>query len=142
MPIELTDEMSENVNGARVNNKACLFGTASADGWPSIGYRGSMMVFDKDHLAYWERSRRDGLAHIQENPKVLVWYRDPENRAAAWKFYGHVIIHEDGDIREQVWERVVDVEKTPDPEKKGLAVLIEVDYVETFSGQKLQEREK
>ena len=140
MPIELTDEMAEHVNGARVKNKTCLFGTASADGWPSIGFRGSMMVFDKQHLAYWERSKKDGLAHIQENPKVLVWYRDPEDRAAAWKFYGRTIIHEEGDVRDQVWERVVDVEKGADPEKQGIAVLIEIDRVDTGAGQMLQEK--
>ena len=139
MSIELTDEMAEHVNGARVNNKACLYGTASADGWPSIGFRGSMMVFDKQHLAYWERSKKDGLAHIQENPKVLVWYRDPETRK-AWKFYGRTSIHEDGDLRDQVWERVVDVEKEADKEKKGFAVLIEIERVDTGQGEVLQEK--
>ena len=140
MPIELTDEMAQHVNSARVNNKACLLATASEDGWPSIGYRGSMMVFDGDHLAYWERSKRDGLANIQKNPKVTVMYRDPETKI-AWKFYGRTAVHEDDSIREEVWERVVDVEKKADPEKQGFAVLIEIDLVETYSGQLLQNRD-
>ena len=141
MPIDLTDEMAENVNTARLRGKSCTLATASADGWPGVGYRGSMMVFDKDHLAYWERSRRDGLAHIRENPKVTVMYRDNETKV-GWKFYGRTVIHEGDEIMDQVWDRVLDVEKGADAEKKGLAVLIEVEYVETFSGQKLQERDK
>jgi general stress protein 26 len=140
MPIELTDEMAENIDSARLRGKSCTLATASADGWPGIGYRGSMMVFDKQHLAYWERSRRDGLAHIQENPKVTVLYRDNVTKV-GWKFYGRTSIHEGDEVMDQVWERVLDVEKGADPDKKGLAVLIEVDYVETFSGQKLQERD-
>ena len=35
------------------------------------------MAFDDSHLAYWERSRRTILEHIEENPKVVVMYRDP-----------------------------------------------------------------
>jgi hypothetical protein len=139
MPIELTDEMAQHVNNARVNNKSCILATASPDGWPSIGFRGSMMVWDKQHLAYWERSKKDGLANIQKSPKVTVMYRDPETRV-AWKFYGRTHIYMEGDVREQVWVRVVDVEKTPDPQKQGFAVLIEIDRVDAYSGQVLQQR--
>ena len=133
MSIQLDDEMAENINTARLKGKSCVLATAAPDGFPSIGFRGSMMVFDSDHLAYWERSKRDGLANIQKNPRVTVMYRDNDTKV-GWKFYGRTAIHEDGDLREQVWDRVVDVEKTPDPEKKGFAVIIEVDRVEMFNG--------
>ena len=140
MSIQLDDEMAENINTARLKGKSCVLATAAPDGFPSVGFRGSMMVFDSDHLAYWERSKRDGLANIQKNPRVTVMYRDNDTKV-GWKFYGRTAIHEDGDLREQVWDRVVDVEKTPDPEKKGFAVIIEVDRVEMFNGTVLQERE-
>ena len=67
-------------------------------------------------------------------------YRNSETRT-GWKFYGRAAIVESGDLRQQVWERVVEVEKERDPEQKGVAVVIEVDRVETYGGELLMERE-
>ncbi|SVD64538.1 uncharacterized protein METZ01_LOCUS417392, partial [marine metagenome] len=114
MAIEMTDEMVEHVDNNQANRKPCILATAGKDGWPSMGFRASMMVFDKDHLAFWERSNKDGLSNMQENPQVLVMYRDPEARV-AFKFYGHVTIHDSGEMRESVWERTVQPEKDADP---------------------------
>ena len=139
MAIEMTDEMVEHVNNNQPNRKPCILATAGRDGWPSIGFRGSMMVYDKDHLAYWERSKKDGLAHIRENPQVLVMYRDPEARI-AWKFYGRATVYESGNTLEKVWDRVVQPEKDSDPEKKGCAVIIDVEKITNYPGQVLQEK--
>ena len=140
MAITLTDEMAENVNAALETGNPCILAASDPGGWPSIGYRGSAMVYDAERLAYWERSNRDGLANIRKNPKVAVMYRNSETRT-GWKFYGRAAIVESGDLRQQVWERVVEVEKERDPEQKGVAVVIEVDRVETYGGELLMERE-
>ena len=139
MAIEMTEEMIEHVDNNQANRKPCILATAGKDGWPSIGFRASMMVYDKGHLAFWERSRKDGLEHIQENPQVLVMYRDPEARV-AFKFYGHATIHTSGDTLESVWDRTVQPEKDSDPEKKGCAVVIEIDKITNYPGGVLQEK--
>ena len=142
MPIQLTEDMKKYINNARAENSPCLLATASKDGWPSLGYRGSMMAFDDTHLAYWERSRKDGLAHILENPNVLVWYRnaDPQLRL-LWKFFGRAKIHESGSIRDEVMRRRVPGEVTADPEGKGVAVLIELDGVIDGAGKVVMARD-
>ena len=86
MAIEITEEMVEGVNTALANRVPCILATAGSDGWPSMGYRGSMMVFDDGSLAFWERSYKDGIAHIKENPQVLVMSA-PETPAGL-EFYG------------------------------------------------------
>ncbi|MCH8939961.1 MAG: pyridoxamine 5'-phosphate oxidase family protein [Chloroflexi bacterium] len=139
MAIEMTEEMVEHVDSGLANRKVCILATAGKDGWPSMGFRGSMMVYDKDHLAFWERSRKDGLQHIEENPQVLVMYRDPEARI-AWKFYGRATVHTSGDVLEKVWDRTVQAEKDSDPEKKGCAVVIDVEKITSYPGQVLQEK--
>ena len=138
--IDITEEMRELINNALANGNPCILGTASATGEPSVGLRGSMMVFDSDHLAYWERTKRAGLAHISANPKVIVMFRDPKARQ-TWKFHGHATVHEDGDLRAQVMARVVERELAPDPERKGFAVLIRVDWITNARGEVLQQRE-
>ena len=138
--IRLTDEMREHVNNAITNRKPCLLATASANGHPGIGYRGSMMVFDNEHLAYWERALQTGIENIRENPHVAVLYRDPDTRT-GWRFYGDATVYNQDPIREQVWERTPQVEKNGDPEKKGVAVLIRVDRIMAFNNTVIQQRE-
>jgi hypothetical protein len=50
--IKLTQEMRERLDNALTNRTPCILATASATGEPSLGYKGSMMVFDDEHLAY------------------------------------------------------------------------------------------
>src|SRR5262245_61086521 len=51
----------------------CLVGTIGKDG-PNISPKGSMVVFDDNHLAYWERSKRKALENVQHDPRVVVIY--------------------------------------------------------------------
>jgi len=129
MAVELTEQMSEEVNNALEHRIPCLLGTASPDGAPDMALRGSMMVYDTDHLAYWERSRNESLANLEENPKVVVFFRNPETRA-QWRFYGEATIFKQGDeMRDQIMSRVVQRELDADPERLGYGVLIRVDRV-------------
>ena len=80
--INIDDEMRELIDNALANETPCILATASPTGEPGVGLRGSMMVFNSESLAYWERTKRAGLEHIQANPKVVVMYRDPVARKA------------------------------------------------------------
>ena len=138
--ISLTDEMADLINNNLEKGVPCMLATASLKGEPSIGYRGSMMVFDGEHLAWWERTKRGALAHIRENPKgVVVAFRDPPTRT-AWKFYGEAKVYQDGDIRGQVMSRVVERELRADPDRNGFAIVMRVDRVENWRGEVLQKR--
>jgi general stress protein 26 len=137
--IKLIDQMRELVDNALANGCPCVLATVSADGEPDIGYKGSMMVFDDESLAYWERTRRQHLKNVQANPKVVVLFRDPKSRV-NWRFHGVATVHESGPIRDQVMARTVADELDKDPERKGAAVVIRVDKVSNLGGQVLQTR--
>jgi general stress protein 26 len=138
--ISLTDEMREHIDNALPNRKPCLLVTASAQGYPGVGYRGSMMVFDDEHLAYWKRPSGGAREHVLENPHVAVFFRDPETRV-GWRFFGDVQVFEDGPTREGIWERTVQPERDRDPEKQGSAVLIRVDRILAINQDVVQDRE-
>jgi general stress protein 26 len=121
-------EMAEAVNGALAEGNVCLVGSASPDGMPDIAFKGSMMVFDKDHLAFWERSKGQTLQNVTDNPQACVLYRSRE-RGVAWRFYGVTEVHADDPIREQVMQRTVQIELDRDPERAGVAVLLRVDRI-------------
>ena len=50
--IKLIDQMHELIDNALANGCPCILATAAPDGEPDIGYKGSMMVFDDESLAY------------------------------------------------------------------------------------------
>jgi general stress protein 26 len=132
MPIAMTDEMMQAINNAITDRVPCLVGTASAEGMPDVSYRGSMMAFDAEHLAFWERVKGESLANIEANPHVVVLYVNRETRA-NWRFYGEAQVLKDGELREQIMARVHPFELTQDPERNGYAVLIRVDRVRSGS---------
>jgi general stress protein 26 len=137
--IALTDQMREMIDNALANGSPCILATASPDGEPDIGYKGSMMVFDNESLAYWERTKRQHLKNVVENAKVVVLFRDPKTRL-NFRFHGVATVHQDGSIREQVMARTVKDELDKDPERKGAAVVIRVNKVTNLAGQVLQTR--
>lgn len=137
--INLTDQMRELIDSALANGNPCILASASASGEPDIGYKGSMMVFDNESLAYWERTRRQHLKNLLENPRVVVLFRDTKAKA-SWRFQGVATVHQDGPIKEQVMARTIKVELDKDPERKGCAVVIRVDRVSSLGGEVLQAR--
>ena len=137
--IAITDDMRKMIDNALANGCPCVLATVSADGEPDIGYKGSMMVFDNESLAYWERTRRQHLKNVKENPKVIVLFRDAKTRV-NFRFHGTATVHESGPLREQVMERTVKDEIDKDPERKGAAVVIRVDRITNLGGQVLQTR--
>ena len=137
--IKLIDQMHELINNALANGSPCILATAAPDGEPDIGFKGSMMVFNDDSLAYWERTNRQHLKNITANPKVVVLFRDAKSKA-AWRFHGLAVFHEVGPIRDQVMARTVAAELEKDPERKGAAVVIKLDKVTNMAGQVLQSR--
>ena len=137
--IAVSDQMKELVDNALANGSPCILATVSCDGEPDIGYKGSMMVFDKESLAYWERTKRVHMKNVKENPRVIVLFRDAKTKA-AWRFHGTATIHDDGPIREQVMARTVKDELDKDPERKGAAVVIRLDKITNMGGQVLSSR--
>ena len=137
--ISISDQMKELIDNALANGSPCILATVSADGEPDIGYKGSMMVFDNDSLAYWERTRRVHMKNVKENPRVVVLFRDAKTKA-AWRFHGTAMVHESGAIRDQVMARTVKDELDKDPERKGAAVVIRLDKITNMGGQVLSSR--
>ena len=136
--IDLT-EMAEAVNTALAEGTTCLVATAARSGMPDIAFKGSTMVFDRDHLAFWERSKGQTLRNLEENPQACVLYRSPQ-RGVTWRFYGVAELHAAGETRDRVMERTVEAELSRDPERQGVAVIIRVDRV-IAGRQVLQSRE-
>jgi Pyridoxamine 5'-phosphate oxidase len=139
MTIDLTP-YAEAINNALAEGSFAVVGTNGADGIPDIGFKGSLQVFDQDHLSFWERSHGQTLANLRAGGGVAVLYFRRE-RGLYLRLYGRAELYEDGPARDQIMARTPQPELDRDPERRGIGVLIRVDrLVELFSGVS-QERE-
>ena len=137
--IEFTEQMREFIAVAPADRAFPVVATAGGDGMPDIAMKASLMIFDDDHLAFWERSLGQTLTNLEENPKVCVQYYSGERRM-LWKFFGEATLYRDGDMRQQVMDRTIQFELDRDPERKGVAVVIRVDLIKQ-GPMTLQERD-
>lgn len=114
------------VDKALYNQAVCVIATSNGSE-PDVALKGSFMVWDAEHLAYWERGLNETLAAIQANPRVAVLVR-PKG-SPPMRLYGEAHLVEDAEQREAVYARVIPEEQSRDPDKKGVAVLIRVDRI-------------
>jgi hypothetical protein len=129
--IDLTP-FADIVDNARTDHEQGLttgLVATSNDGQPDVALKGSLMVWDKDHLAWWERAKRETLAALGVNPRVAVFVRNPTRDRRSLRFYGEARVVDDPELRERVWDRTVQVEKDTDKDKQGVAVIVRIDRV-------------
>jgi hypothetical protein len=133
MPIDLTDEIREHVNGALVKGTPMIIAVVTTDGRPRLSFRGSTQVFSPDQLSFWARNA-DGetMGSLLENPNVAFMYRAPTTRTTL-QFTGRARVAE-GVERDRVYDLSPEYEQKADPEKKGLGVIVDLDRVEGVLG--------
>ena len=124
----------------------CLIGMALPNGFAQVTPKGSAMVWDGDTLAYWDRGSGTTHDHVQDGTKITVYFRNPALRESGVlplggiaRFYGTATLYDEGPIREEVWNRMVEPEKERDPDKQGRAVLIQIERAEDLRGNPLTE---
>jgi len=121
-------QYAEAINGALMDGSPCSVVTVDEQGKPNIGLKGSVLVFDGQHLAYWERTHGQTMANLRVRPHVAVLYFNYGKRLYV-RFYGDAEVHETGPVRDQIMARVIAPELDRDPERKGYGVLIRVHSV-------------
>src|SRR5215470_17901167 len=130
MPI--SQKIRDLIYNAWSDGAPCLVATAGPNG-PNISVKGSMLVFDDDHLAYWERSKRQALDNLGHDKRVIVIYanfkaqRDGVLDSGFLRFYGTAELHEAGPMREAIFQRLNKREQEHVGADKGIGVLIKID---------------
>ena len=71
MPI--SQKLKELIKSAWDDGAPCLVATQGQNG-PNISPKGSMVVFDDQHLAYWERSKKQALENLGHDKRICVIY--------------------------------------------------------------------
>jgi Pyridoxamine 5'-phosphate oxidase len=129
-PLDLTGDIAAAIDGAALRNATLALAYVRDDGSPSVSFRGSTPVHGPGELALWARKRDSGLAAaIGDRPRVsLVYYGGPEGPGPMFlSIEGRARVTPE--LNDQVWAAMIEGERNLDPERNGIAVLIEVDSV-------------
>lgn len=118
----------------------CLIGSVLPNGYAQVTPRGSTFVFDDDHIMLWERGRGSTTDHMKDGTKLTVYYQNFAKNdvlpiGGICRLYGTAKVYKSGPVYDQVWEKTIPPEKERDPEKKGYAVLIEIERTEDLLGE-------
>jgi hypothetical protein len=130
------------IDNAWVDGFPCLVATSGPTG-PNISPKGSLLVYDDDHLAYWERSKKQALANLDHDKRVTVIYanmkaqRDNVLESGFLRFYGTAELHEQGPTREAIFQRLTKREQEHEGADKGIGVLIKIDRAADVRGKPL-----
>ena len=97
----LSDTIKTLIRNAWDDGYPCLLATNGPQG-TNITPKGSMIVFDDAHLAWWERLKRAVLENLSYDKRVCVMYanfkaqRDGLLDSGFLRFFGSVELHESG----------------------------------------------
>jgi hypothetical protein len=131
--LDLTGDIAEALNGAATRHHPVVLGYIAPNGNPALSFRGSAQVLGPEQLAVWSRKRDEGLAvEIAEKPDVsLLYYGGPDSPGPRLlSIRGRARV--DPSVNDVVYENMIEPERTHDPDKAGVAVVIDVDLVQGF----------
>ena len=138
----LSDKVKALINNAWADGFPVMVASAGPDG-PVIGPKGSMVVYDGEHLAYWERTRGKILEALKAEPRVCVFYANfPAQRAKQLdsgflRFFGTATLHESGPVKDKIFSLISEREQTHAGSDTGIGVLIKITHAADIRGKPL-----
>ena len=139
----MSQHIKDLILAAWADDCVCLVGTIGPDG-PNISPKGSLIVFDDDHLAYWERSKRKALANVGADPRVVVIYsnmraaREGKMKTPALRFYGTAKVHDSGPVKDAIFAKLLKREQEHVGADTGVGVLVRIERAQDIRGNPIE----
>lgn len=138
----ISEKIRRLINNAWDDGYPCLLATAGAGG-PNISPKGSMLVYDDEHLAYWERSKKVALENLGQDRRVTVMYanfkcqRDGILESGFLRFWGTAELYETGPVRDSIFAKLTKREQEHVGADTGIGVLIKISRAADVRGKPL-----
>jgi len=130
-PLDLTKDVAAALDGALLRGRLVALGYVDEQGDPVVTYRGSTRVFGPDQVAIWVRKADDGFAvAISERPNVhlISFSPDDGDRPRFVSIKGRARV--EPSLNDAVYDGTIELEQRRDPDRKGVAVIVDVDSVQ------------
>jgi hypothetical protein len=143
--LKIPDELRKKVNEAYVpNDWPIMFAYVDEQGRPGMSFRGSIVVVSETQIGAWARNPEGSTVKaIAKNPNVTLVYREPTpdhgRSAAVVTFRGKARVDNGEEMRSAVWDNMPQRERDADAEKKGVAIIVDLESITGFMpGYRLQ----
>jgi hypothetical protein len=131
--LDLTGDIASAVDSATSRAHPLALGYVNEDGNASVSFRGSTHVHAPQQLAIWARKADDGFAKaIAAHPQVSLVYYSPGGGPGPMYLSFRGRAHVDPSANDEVYSAIIEGERQQDPDRKGVAVIIDVDCVSGF----------
>lgn len=131
--LTLTDDIKALVANALDTGNPLVLAAVDPAGKPLLSFRGSVVPFSDTQLSFWARNAGGGtLAAIRQNPQVALIYRSAT--VPMIQFTGRARITEDASERERAFNLSSPKEQERDPDRAGVAVIVDLDTVNGVLG--------
>lgn len=133
--MKMTDEIKNALGDPFGSGNFSIISYVDSSGQPNLSFRGSIHVHGDKQLALWARNPEGGLLKALKDHggqgKVGIIYRNPNPEARAMlTFKGTARVDDSPATREKVYSEIPTQEQNSDKEKKGSAVIIDLDSVD------------
>jgi hypothetical protein len=131
--LDLTGTIAAGIDGAAARGHAVVIGYIDDDGYAAVSFRGSTQVHSATQLAFWARKTSDGIVTaIAQRPQVTFLFYEvdgPGPRYLSIRGRAHV----DPSANDAVYDHMIEGEQKQDPDRHGVAVIIDVESVRGFA---------
>ena len=134
--LKLSAEMKDAINKAFEIQKPIVVAYVDENNAPQISYRGSTQAYSDQQLAIWVRNPEGRLLEsIAKNPGMALLYGnfDPAGRAFM-TLRGRAHVDSSETVRRKVYDSAHPFERDKDKDRKGIAIIIDLDSVDGFFG--------
>ena len=127
---KLPDFVKGIINSALANGTPIAVAYVDEHGQPVLSLRGSTQVYSDTQLCISMRNAEGGLIKaIEQNPRLSLLYRDTKTRTTLI-FQGRGHIDTNQEVRDRVFELAPEVEQNHDPNRKGAALIIDLERMQ------------
>jgi len=134
--LKLSADMKKAVDTAFESLKPIVVSYVDENGAPQLSFRGSTQAYSDSQLAIWVRNPEGRiLQSIAKNPAMALIYGSFDPTARAFMiFRGRARVDSSEAVRRHIYERAHPFERDQDKDRKGIALVIDLDSVEGFFG--------
>ena len=134
--LKLSAEMQEAINKAFEIQKPIVVAYVDENHLPQISYRGSTQAYSDKQLAIWVRNPEGRLLEsIAKNPAMALMYGNFEPTGRAFMtLRGRARVDSSEAVRRKVYDSAHPFERDKDKDRKGIAIIIDLDSVDGFFG--------
>ena len=119
-----------------IAEREAFIATASADGMPNIGAKGSTQVLDDEHIVFYELTGGRTWENLQVNPRVAIAVAD-RSTIKGYRLTGKAELVTEGELYDGA-KKMAEMLKIPVPPKAAVKIKIDEIYDLGAGGRKIE----